>query len=90
MPTARTLKADEDRGDFNESDTAEPAYIQVLRKFREATDVAGDKRAQWEDVEEVLDALRCNQGSAAVCSAAIAKSMNDAPNHTMPLDTNAA
>lgn len=56
--------AGEHRGDFDEADTADPASTQALRKFREAAAVAADKRAQWEDAEEALDALRCNQGPA--------------------------
>lgn len=56
--------AGEHRSDFDESDAADPAYSQALRKFREAADVAGDKREQWEDAEEALDSLRCNQGPA--------------------------
>lgn len=56
--------AGEHRSDFDESDAADPAYSQALDTFREAADVAGDKREQWEDAEEALDALRCNQGPA--------------------------
>lgn len=56
--------AGEHRGDRDESDAADPTYTQALHKFQEAADVAGDKREQWEDAEEALDALRCNQGPA--------------------------
>ena len=63
--TLQAGHAGEHRGDFDASATAGPAYLHAVRRFQEVTRYAGDEQYLWEDAEEALEALRCNQGPAS-------------------------
>lgn len=53
-----------DHGASNDAGDETLAYAQARQHFQETARLAGRERATWEDAEEILDALRCNQGPA--------------------------